>query len=131
MRGSILSRENIGTFGGQMQPMYRMTADGLSELAMSFSGNEARIVRIRFIAAFREVARRLDAAEQSITQMLHEYTKRAAASEAKASLGSHLMHDRRKEKPALKLEELKLKVLSQPRLPQGEDDAVPGPAGAH
>jgi ribosomal protein L2 len=35
--------------------MYRMTADGLSELAMSFSGDEARIVRMRS-SAHREIA---------------------------------------------------------------------------
>lgn len=63
---------------GKTQPMYRMTADGLSELAMSFTGDLSRIVRIRFIAAFREVARRLDSAEKTITQMLHDHEKRAA-----------------------------------------------------
>lgn len=115
-------RSNFGlssyvTVQGKTKPMYRMTADGLSELAMSFTGDEARIIRIRFLAAFREVARRLDSAEQSITQMLHEHTKRAAASEAKGSLGSMLMHGRRKAKPSLETEKLKLLELSQPRLP--------------
>jgi|GEM_PF-6518113 len=32
---------------GKQQPMYRMTAKGLSELAMSFSGDKARVIRSR------------------------------------------------------------------------------------
>jgi phage regulator Rha-like protein len=40
---------------GERRPMYRMTAKGLSELAMSFSGDDAREVRIRSLDAFEEV----------------------------------------------------------------------------
>lgn len=32
---------------GKQQPMYRMTAKGLSELAMGFSGDQARVIRSR------------------------------------------------------------------------------------
>lgn len=102
---------------GKRQPMYRMTADGLSELAMSFSGDKARVVRIRFVAAFREVARRLEDADKSITKMLHEFEKRSVVSEAKARVGSLLLHERRKEKPALKDEQARLLEIAQPRLP--------------
>ncbi len=101
---------------GERRPMYRMTVDGLSELAMGFTGDSARLVRIRFIAAFREMARRLDSAEKTITQMLHDYEKRAAVSATKGSIGSLLMHGRRKEKRPLDDEEARLKSLSQPRL---------------
>lgn len=101
---------------GELRPMYRMTAKGLSELAMSFSGDAARVIRIRFLDAFEEVAQRLANAEKSITQMLHDFEKRAIASEAKGSIGSMLMHGRRKEKPALKDEEALLKEAAQPSL---------------
>lgn len=97
-------------------PMYRMTADGLSELAMSFSGDKARVVRIRFIAAFREVSQRLANAEKTITEMLRDYEKRAVASETKGRVGSQLMNNRRKEKPSLKEEEARLKEIAQPKL---------------
>lgn len=100
----------------RQRPMYRMTADGLTELAMGFSGDKSRIVRIRFIAAFHEVARRLESADKTIAQMLHDHDKRAAVSETKGRIGSLLMHGRRKEKPALKDEEASLKSLSQPPL---------------
>jgi len=101
---------------GKVQPMYRMTADGLSELAMSFTGEKSRVVRIRFIAAFREMAKHLEDREKTITQMLSEFGKRAAVSEAKGRMGSLLMHGRRKEKPALTVEEATLKAIAQPPL---------------
>lgn len=101
---------------GKAQPMFRMTADGLSELAMSFTGDTARVVRIRFIAAFREVARRLEAAERSILDLLHQHDRRAAVSETKGRIGSKLMNERRKEKPALADEASRLAGLAQPSL---------------
>lgn len=36
----------------RQETMHKMTAKGLSELAMSFSGDESRIIRIRFLNAF-------------------------------------------------------------------------------
>jgi len=101
---------------GQKRPMYRMTADGLSELAMSFTGDKARVVRIRFIAAFREVSRRLEAAERSILDLLHQHDRRAAVSETKGRIGSKLMNERRKEKPLLADEFGRLAGLAQPSL---------------
>jgi Rha family phage regulatory protein len=60
----------------QARPLYRMTAKGLSELAMGFSGDDACEVRIRFLNAFEEMAARLERAEKSITQMLHDHSKK-------------------------------------------------------
>lgn len=101
---------------GRRQPMYRMTADGLSELAMSFTGDTSRVIRIRFLAAFREVARRLESREKTILDMLHEHDRRSAVSVARARIGSKLMHERRKEKPELDDEEKRLKEIAQPKL---------------
>lgn len=84
--------------GTRVEPMYRMTAKGLSELAMSFSGEKARVIRIRFLNAFEEVADRLIRAEQTITQMLYDL-------------------ERRKEKPAFAEERVTLQNLAQPALP--------------
>lgn len=101
---------------GRRQAMYRMTADGLSELAMGFSGDKSRVVRIRFIAAFREVAARLQNAERSLIEMLHDHDKRAAVSETKGRIGSQLMNGRRREKRELKDEETMLRGIAQPQL---------------
>jgi len=95
---------------GKHEAMYRITAKGLSELGMSFSGDDAREIRIRFLSAFEEVSRRFENAEKSITEQLLELEKREAPSRLKGQIGSRLMHERRREKPRLN------KELAQPRL---------------
>lgn len=102
---------------GRTLPMYRMTAKGLSELAMGFSGDKARIIRIRFINAFEIVAERLARAEQTITEMLHDLERRELPSLIKGQIGSKLMNERRKEKPAFAEERATLEDLMQPALP--------------
>lgn len=104
---------------GERRPMYRMTAKGLSEMAMSFSGEKARVIRIRFLNAFEEVADRLARAEQSITQMLHELERRELPSIVKGQIGSQLMHQRRKEKPVFAEKRATLMTLAQPDLLAG------------
>lgn len=100
----------------QARPLFRMTAKGLSELAMSFSGDLSRVVRIRFLNAFEEVSARLSRAEQSITARLHELERRELPSEVKGQVGSMLMNQRRREKPELAAERSALEALAQPSL---------------
>ncbi len=102
---------------GERRPMYRMTAKGLSELAMSFSGEDARVIRIRFLNAFEEVADRLARAERSITQQLLELERRELPSMVKGKIGSKLMNERRKEKPIFAEERATLMAAAQPGLP--------------
>ena len=103
--------ESRGANGAmRSMPMFRMTAKGLSELAMSFSGDDARVIRIRFINAFEEVANRL-------AERLQEFEHRATSSATKGKIGSRLMHERRREKRGLDLEEAMLKAQAQPVLP--------------
>lgn len=101
---------------GEQRPMYRMTEKGFSELAMSFTGEPSRVVRIKFLNAFEAVAGRLQAAERSILDLLHQHDRRAAVSETKGRIGSKLMNERRKEKPALADEADRLAGLAQPSL---------------
>lgn len=102
---------------GQMRPMFRMTAKGLSELAMGFTGDDACEVRIRFLNAFEEVAQRLADRERSITEQLHDLTRREASSEVKGKIGSRLMNERKREKPGLAVERVTLEAIQQPALP--------------
>lgn len=102
---------------GERRPMYRMTAKGLSELAMSFSGEDARVIRIRFLNAFEEVAQRLARAERSITERLLELERRELPSAVKGKIGSKLMNERRKEKPVFAEERATLMAAAQPGLP--------------
>lgn len=102
---------------GRQEPMYRMTAKGLSELAMSFSGDDARVIRIRFLNAFEEVAERLARAERTITERLFDLERRELPSKVKGQVGSQLMNDRRREKPEFEAERRALEELAQPPLP--------------
>jgi Rha family phage regulatory protein len=73
---------------GRREPMYRMTPKGLSELGMSFSGDQSRVIRIRFISAFEEVAARLLSTERTITEQLHALERREMPSKLKGQIGS-------------------------------------------
>ncbi len=102
---------------GQMRPMYRMTSKGLSELTMSFSGDKSRVIRIRFLNAFEEVAQRLANAEKSITEMLLDLERKETPSKVKGQIGSKLMNERRKEKPEFAAQRAALESIAQPALP--------------
>ena len=97
--------------------MYRMTAKGLSELAMGFTGDQSRVVRIRFLNAFEEVSARLANAERTITERLFDLERRDWPSRAKGQLGSKLMNERRGEKNVLNEERAALMSIAQPALP--------------
>ncbi|MEQ1683469.1 MAG: Rha family transcriptional regulator [Burkholderiaceae bacterium] len=75
---------------GESRPMFRMTAKGLSELAMSFIDDDAREVRIRFLYAFEEVAQRLARTDKTITDQLHALERREMPSKLKGQIGSIL-----------------------------------------
>jgi len=96
--------------------MYKMTAKGLSELSMGFSGDDAREIRIRFLNAFEQVSQRLAQAERSITAQLLELEKREAPSRLKGQIGSRLMHELCREKPRLASQRAYLMALAQPAL---------------
>lgn len=101
---------------GDSRPMFRMTAKGLSELAMSFSGEDARVVRIRFLNAFEVLARRLAHAEAAIAEMLYDLERRELPSMVKGRIGSKLMNERRTEKRNFAEERNSLMERAQPGL---------------
>lgn len=106
-----------GNGATRQETMYKMTAKGLSELAMSFSGDEARVIRIRFLNAFEEVAERLARAERTITERLLALERREMPSKVKGQIGSRMMNERRKEKPGFEEERATLMAVAQPALP--------------
>lgn len=119
IRGHALSNFGLCSFraaNGRDEPMYRMTAKGLSELAMGFSGEKARIVRIRFVNAFEVVAGRLAQAERNITAMLHDLERREVPSAVKGQIGSRLMNERKTEKRSFASERSLLIAKAQPGL---------------
>lgn len=98
---------------GQQRPMYLMTLKGFSELAMSFSGNQSRIIRIRFVNAFERHAN----AEATMMERFHDLERRELPSKTKGKIGSKLMNERRVEKPVFIKEMLELQAMAQPSLP--------------
>lgn len=45
---------------GKEYDSFEITEDGFAELAMSFTGDKSRVIRIRFIAAFRKATKEID-----------------------------------------------------------------------
>lgn len=95
---------------------YRMSKDGLSELAMSFTGDRARVCRIRFIAAFNAMAEQIANGEKDLWQKMQALIAKETASQVKASFGSHLMLKRKRELPGFRTERHELEAAIQPTL---------------
>jgi hypothetical protein len=96
----------------------------MTELTMSWTGDRSRLVRVRFINAFKAMAARAVLREKTITEMEHEFiNRRHNPSKIKGQIGSMLMHERKRELPALLAEEKFLQSLRQPLLPFADDPA--------
>lgn len=100
----------------RVQTEYRMTKDGLSELAMSFTGDKARVCRIRFLVAFNAMAEQIAAGEKNLWQKMQTLIAAETASYVKASFGSHLMLSRKRELPKFRSERAELEAAIQPTL---------------
>ena len=101
---------------GKTEPMYQMTDRGLTELAMGFSGDDSREIRIRFLNAFEKVAERLSSAERTIANMLYDLERREMPSAIKGQIGSKLMNERKAEKRDFAEERASLMAKAQPGL---------------
>ena len=107
---------------GKMRPMYRITKDGLSLLAMGFTGKEALQWKLAYISAFNRMAdtiRRFVSfgVPGELYARALEAEKREAGSFAKASVAGRALSLRRKEKKAFQgivamvREEVQLRLL--------------------
>ncbi|RUP23443.1 MAG: hypothetical protein EKK45_29855 [Curvibacter sp.] len=105
---------------GKSYRAFQMTKDGFLELAMSFTGEPARLVRIRFISAFNALARRLGAFLDGRDHAREQLQIRDAVSRSRGTEGSHLMHQRRREKRHLEAELARLDAPLQLDLILGE-----------
>lgn len=109
-----LCYENSELQNGKPQRHYRMTRDGFAELAMSFTGETARVIRIKFIQAFHAMADILRRDQVNVWKQMQDWTKRNESSLVRASFGSRLMLDRKRALPELKDEYAKLESHIQP-----------------
>ncbi len=79
-----------------------MTKDGFMFLVMGFTGREAARTKEAFISAFNDMAEQLQRVGMSLWAQRLALETRNANSFAKASLGSRLMNDRRRELPEIR-----------------------------
>lgn len=93
---------------GRPMPMYRMTAKGMAQLTMGFTGEDAAELRINFVEAFDELLMRARNEGDALWDRYHAARRDDAVSAQKGTIGSLLMHERRREKPAF---EEKLKTI--------------------
>lgn len=101
---------------GEKRRQIIMTKDGFIFLAMGFTGKNAAMVKERYIAAFNHMVEILRTRDLTIWQEYQALTIRDANSKDRASHGSRLLFQRKKELPSLKEEMERLEEAIQPRL---------------
>lgn len=112
----MLFDTQIGSGATRKDAGYLMTQEGFSELAMSFTGDEARVIRIRFIAAFRSMSEQLQKISMSLWNQRMELEKLDATSFMWASFGAKRMLDRKRDLPQLRETRQRLRNEMEPTL---------------
>ncbi|WP_029953518.1 Rha family transcriptional regulator [Achromobacter sp. DH1f] len=84
---------------GKPEPLVQMTKDGFMFLVMGFTGKAAAAVKEAFIEAFNAMAEYIRTGRQDLWQQMQALLAKDADSKARASFGSHLMLDRKRQKP--------------------------------
>lgn len=100
---------------GEARQEIRMTKNGFVAVATKLRGAEEW--QERFIAAFDAMAEQLEQLAHNLWTRRMRLETRDATSAAKASFGSSLMLERKKELPALTKERAQLQGEMQPPLP--------------
>lgn len=100
---------------GEMRPEILMTKNGFIAMATKMRGAEDW--QERFIAAFDVLTEQMERMAFTLWNRRLAVETRDATSHAKASIGSRLMLDRKKELPAIKAERAFLNSEMQPSLP--------------
>lgn len=108
--------ENNDLSNGKPEPFYRMTKDGFMLLAMRFTGDKALSIQLSFIAAFNAMANELKRRDMGLWQRMQELIAHEVESKVRASFGSRLMLERKREIPRLESERIRLESEIQPSL---------------
>lgn len=104
---------------GRKQRAIAMTKDGFVMLAMGFTGKESTQFKEDYIAQFNAMHESLAAqasTEQGLWLQMQALIAREIESQVRASFGSRLMLNRKKEIPPLKTERELLEQAIQPSL---------------
>ncbi len=101
---------------GERRPSYWMSRDGFTLLAMGFTGKKALQFKLLYIKSFNQMEASLQRGEKNLWQKLQTLIAKETESQVKASFGSHLMLERKREKPYLETERFLLESEIQPSL---------------
>ncbi|MFZ3286564.1 MAG: Rha family transcriptional regulator [Telluria sp.] len=101
---------------GQAYQRITMTKDGFMLLVMGFTGKEALAKKMGFISAFNAMAEYIVSGEKDLWKQMQALIAKEVGSQVRASFGSHLMLDRKRELPILRDERHMLESAIQPSL---------------
>jgi Rha family phage regulatory protein len=107
---------SIDAQNGQAYYGYQMTKDGFMLLVMGFTGKRALAIKLDFIAAFNGMSEWIKTSQHSLWQQMQALIAKEVGSQVRASFGSHLMLDRKREIPPLRHERELLEMAIQPSL---------------
>ncbi len=86
---------------GRSLPMFLMTRDGFSILAMGFSGKKAREFKVAFLGAFNSMERYIKNQREGLTYRLFALQLEHKGKKEKASLCGRGLNEWRGEKPVI------------------------------
>lgn len=109
----------IDAQNGQTYPMFVMTKNGFVFLAQKFSGRKAVAFQIDYIEQFDAMEEQLWKRDNVLTKRMQELIACEVESEVRAHFGSVLLHERKRELPALRNERARLEREIQPSLLDG------------
>lgn len=101
---------------GKLRRGLTMTKNGFAILAMGFTGPEAVAFKERYIEAFDAMEEHIKNTEKNLWQKMQALIAQETASQVKASFGSHLMLDRKRELPRFRGQRKELEAKIQPSL---------------
>ncbi|MCD0493882.1 Rha family transcriptional regulator [Chromobacterium violaceum] len=101
---------------GKRRREVHMTKDGFMFLVMGFTGKQAGRIKVAFIDAFNTMAEQLKRRDLGLWQQMQELIAREVESKVRASFGSRLMLERKREIPRLESERFLLEGSIQPSL---------------
>lgn len=101
---------------GELRRQITMTKDGFVMLAMGFIGPKAVAFKEEYIRAFNEMDEALKRGAQGLWQQLQALIAKETASQVKASFGSRLMLERKRDLPVFRDEREELAAKIQPSL---------------
>ncbi|CAN7306169.1 Rha family transcriptional regulator [Cupriavidus necator] len=87
---------------GQCRRMVQMSKDGFMFLVMGFTGREAAAAKEAFIDAFNAMAEYIQTGQQGLWRQMQALIAQEVESKVRASFGSRLMLERKREIPVFR-----------------------------